>query len=409
MSEPELPLGETVFVTIRVDHSEQAIVELTNPEIAGVLRNRSEKVKTVLAEHRQRTNLSRFEVLQLIRSLVRVFEIPTLVDATALRTVLKNDPDGLRLSYIDPGQICMRWAGFSKSVALETANAAPEANKSGRGPGSGAAVSLAGPEMIRRAVDAVMSEQRDSVSRQQFERETVAMKRSLAELAARVDELLTRMTLDVGGVKAEMTAEIDRLAAELARVKDGVERTSVAGGGHGAAARDPFDERMVEAWVVRHGEYLGYFDKVITRVPAGPEREKLESLEADYRAKVDVVRSALESKRLFPLALDAMTSMSDASLRDTVVALIDLGSVAPRMELDGLEPAFHHLEQMTGLEPIEPKPGDRLDVTMHTFEPQGIASEHPRGTVARVLTRGYLHDGKPFRRARVEISKGPSE
>jgi molecular chaperone GrpE len=61
-----------------------------------------------------------------------------------------------------------------------------------------------------------------------------------------------------------------------------------------------------------------------------------------------------------------------------------------------------------GVAPFEPKPGDKLDPARHQPIAETATSEHPAGSVAQVVQRGYEMNGRVLRPALVAVAREPS-
>lgn len=402
MLRPNIPPRETDFMSLKVGRDGSAYVTQHYPRVTEQLLRRSEKVRSLLSHipiDRNLVYIDDVTINQLIRDVLSVFEIGPEISLATVKRAL-NEHGWLRLSYIPPGQLFVRWAGspplkLELDVQEDDASAPPD---NARSASSNRARSKGVRYDDRPQIQANLEEEMQKTlraMREEFEKEILATRRSLSDLASKVGVLTLEVDAKLDQLKADLRAEI---------------ATQLASGA--AAAANTLDEATIQLWVAQLSNYLSHFAATIKHVPNGPERAQLDDTESRYRTDLEKVRTALADNRL-PEASDVVRSLSVFSLRDATVALMNLvnssGAIAKGSETEAFEAELGQLEEMTGLERIVPKLGEPLNATEHQYEPQGVASEHPRGTIARVLSRGYRFNQSVFRRARVELSKGPAE
>ncbi len=145
---------------------------------------------------------------------------------------------------------------------------------------------------------------------------------------------------------------------------------------------------------------------------AAAERERDEYLNGWKRAKADLANYKRDEAERF----QAFAKLAGESLVAELLSLFDsfdLGRAAVRGDEkaeEGFLLIWAQLEDILrrhGLEAIPAPPGTPFDPARH----EGVGeetSEHPPGTVAEEVSRGYAYGGRVLRPARVKVSKGQS-
>jgi len=433
-----LPSKPTVFATMKVLADEGGIWEINDPGIAEALKKSSKKINDILSFVPRGLRKHRIEPPQVIRTLGFILdafeEAPNTPGSGAAeaKEILRGDLQGVRLSYLPPDRVYAAWldvvdkemtpepsesvtgsppasAGTSSSTVQDDSDAAVVAEAAAAVPPPDFNAVLFALQALDRKVEAVRSEAREWFK--VLERD-LATKVSVTELSSDVAalknatpaEVLTPATLRDALKDVALKEDVDSLHRALAQVGKDLARR-----GDGAET-PPVEDAGVDDWIKLVDGYVKHFRAAIKCLSPGPEQQQLETMAEGYKAQLHVVRTAAKSPPLSDDAVAMMKSTSSVSLRDQTVALVDLTNKIVRPDQEGaFEAALAKLEELTGLEPIAPKPGERVDTSVHEFEPQGVPSEHPRGTVSRMLKRGYRYAGKIFRPARVEMSKGRPE
>lgn len=72
--------------------------------------------------------------------------------------------------------------------------------------------------------------------------------------------------------------------------------------------------------------------------------------------------------------------------------------------IKAIEKQFEDVLNQTGLETIEVKPGDAVNLQIHEIISQESTQGIPEGTIARELTPGYRLNGKVLRPAKVVVA-----
>ncbi len=145
-----------------------------------------------------------------------------------------------------------------------------------------------------------------------------------------------------------------------------------------------------------------------------PDLEKLKTEREEYlngwkRAKADLINYQKdEAKRLEEFSKFAISSMAV-----DLIAVLDSFDLA-RLSVEGnpaaakgfslIEAQLVEALRKYGVEKIQLEPGKAFDPA--TQESVGeAASTHPPGSVAELVSRGYLLNGKVIRPAKVKLSK----
>lgn len=175
-------------------------------------------------------------------------------------------------------------------------------------------------------------------------------------------------------VRAELAAELGTLAELKDRVT-GLEREA-------AAERERASDYM-RRWQQAQADLAN------ARRRAQQEQEQLLALAANQASAL--VLPALDSLER------AFNTLPDSLRRLTWVEGISLVEFQLRRVLEA-----------HGVTPFEPAPGDKLDPLRHQAIAEAETSEHPAGSVAQVVQRGYELNGRVLRPALVSIAREPA-
>jgi len=139
------------------------------------------------------------------------------------------------------------------------------------------------------------------------------------------------------------------------------------------------------------------------------KEERDEYLNGWKRAKADLINYKKEEAR----RLEEIVKFSTSDLVEDIIPVFDSFDLAiTTLEKDthaekGIHMIRAQLEdtlKKRGLETVKTKAGDVFDPTMHESVGE-IDSEHPPGTIAQEIERGYKLHGRVVRAARVKLSK----
>lgn len=207
---------------------------------------------------------------------------------------------------------------------------------------------------------------------------------------------------------ARIRSDIEYILQELAKIKINIkERWNL---------QPEIKERLIELERLLR-EFLTAFHDYIKelaesrkdRIPTIPQ-SKIDDLVKIYRSYKEYHKSIADILigRIHPDVISRGFEINTASLRDaTIVCLPHEGPFLQILSDSKLRKLFDRMMILSKTKLILPKPEDRIDHNTMEFEQGGIISEHPRGTVARILRVGFIYNDEVFQRARVEFSRGP--
>ena len=138
------------------------------------------------------------------------------------------------------------------------------------------------------------------------------------------------------------------------------------------------------------------------------EADRKEYLNGWQRAKADYINyKNEEARRLEDIARYAMRSMIEDLLPVLDSFYLAIGHGLPKDAEQGILLIRSQLEDVLkrrGIERIDARPGDTFDPTIHESIGE-VASNHPEGTIAEEVQKGYRLKGQVIRPARVRIGK----
>ena len=139
------------------------------------------------------------------------------------------------------------------------------------------------------------------------------------------------------------------------------------------------------------------------------ETERKEYLEGWQRAKADYINYKKDEGKRF----EDMARFVTASIVEEFLPVLDSFDLAlshgiPKEIEKGIiliRSQFEDVLRKRGIEEIHVKPGDAFDPARHESIGE-IEAEHPPGTIADVVQKGFVFREKVMRPARVRLARG---
>lgn len=135
------------------------------------------------------------------------------------------------------------------------------------------------------------------------------------------------------------------------------------------------------------------------------KNEREEYLNGWKRAKADLINYQKEEAKRF----EEMVKFANAGMIRELIAVLDSFDLAANsLESKGVLMIRAQLEDIMrkhGLEMAGAGVGEQFNPSLHESIGE-TESQHPAGTIAEEITKGYLLNGRVIRPARVKLSKG---
>jgi hypothetical protein len=194
----------------------------------------------------------------------------------------------------------------------------------------------------------------------------------------------------------EITKELSELRAEIRNAKPNQPSLS------GSEGREEGVPEESSSWRKKVEEYVTAIESALRLITE-------DAVKATWGQVAERLRHEGADKGVAGGALPA-GPISHVTLRDTTMVLVDAVMEKTERSLDkSIHETVRRLEQLAELSPIAPESGAKADAAVHEWDPQPVSSSYPKGSVVRVVRRGYRWEGELYRKARVVISAGADE
>lgn len=170
----------------------------------------------------------------------------------------------------------------------------------------------------------------------------------------------------------------------------------------------PDVRKQLEDLRTRLERFLRAYHSFIEGIQNLPRVDELRQLYQNLLKVFENIGGILSGKINPSSASSELQKISLATLRDCIITSIRLlGNEYEIFHNARLRPLIDEMMEICEVKVVLPELGTRVDPSIMEYEPTGVISQYPRGTVARVERVGYFFSGRLFSPARVIFSEGP--